>query len=254
MKKEICATLAEIEKQHNVKILYACESGSRAWGFPSPDSDYDVRYLYIRPVESYLRLFPERDVIEGPIDEVKDFVGWDLQKALKLLMKGNAPLIEWLHSPIVYRDNPWLKENLIKLFNDNCNFDALYRGYFGLAINNFKAYLTGETVKPKKYLYVLRSILACEWIKQRNSIPPVLFRELCEELLTPSAPIYPELEKLLKIKVEAKERAAGAHFVVVDKFIEDFFNEDKKQLLSSKESVDVDEYDKFFLECLRRYN
>lgn len=171
MKKEICATLAEIEKQHNVKILYACESGSRAWGFPSPDSDYDVRYLYIRPVESYLRLFPERDVIEGPIDEVKDFVGWDLQKALKLLMKGNAPLIEWLHSPIVYRDNPWLKENLIKLFNDNCNFDALYRGYFGLAINNFKAYLTGETVKPKKYLYVLRSILACEWIKQRNSIP-----------------------------------------------------------------------------------
>lgn len=104
MKKEICATLAEIEKQHNVKILYACESGSRAWGFPSPDSDYDVRYLYIRPVEAYLKLFPERDVIEGPIDEVKDFVGWDLQKALKLLMKGNAPLIEWVRSPIVYKD------------------------------------------------------------------------------------------------------------------------------------------------------
>lgn len=91
MKKEICSTLAEIEKLHNVKILYACESGSRAWGFPSPDSDYDARYLYIRPLESYLKLFPERDVIEGPIDEVKDFVGWDLQKALKLLMKGNAP-------------------------------------------------------------------------------------------------------------------------------------------------------------------
>lgn len=88
MKKEICSTLAEIEKLHNVKILYACESGSRAWGFPSPDSDYDARHLYIRPLESYLKLFPERDVIEGPIDEVKDFVGWDLQKALKLLMKG----------------------------------------------------------------------------------------------------------------------------------------------------------------------
>ena len=248
MKKEICATLTEIEKQHNVKILYACESGSRAWGFPSPDSDYDVRYLYIRPLESYLKLFPERDVIEGPIDEVKDFVGWDLQKALKLLMKGNAPLIEWLHSPVVYKDNVWLRENLIRLFNNNSNFNALYRGYFGLAMNNFKAYLTGETVKPKKYLYVLRSILACEWIKKKNSIPPVLFRELYKEFLTPSIPIYSELEKLLKIKVEAKERAAGAHFVVVDKFIEDFFNEDKKQLLSSKESVDVDEYDKFFLD------
>ena len=254
MKKEICATLAEIEKKHNVKILYACESGSRAWGFPSPDSDYDVRYLYIRPLESYLKLFPERDVIESPIDEVKDFVGWDLQKALKLLLKGNAPLIEWLHSPVVYKDNAWLKESLIKLFNNNSNFNALYRGYFGLAMNNFKAYLTGETVRPKKYLYVLRSILACKWIKQKNSIPPVLFRKLYEELLDPTDPIYSELEKLLKIKVKAKERAAGAHFVVVDKFIEDFFNEDKKQLLSSKKPVNVDEYDKFFLECLRRYN
>lgn len=88
-------------------------------------------------------------MIEGPIDEVKDFVGWDLQKALKLLMKGNAPLIEWLHSPIVYKDNLWLRENLIRLFNNNSNFNALYRGYFGLAMNNFKAYLTGESVKPK---------------------------------------------------------------------------------------------------------
>lgn len=254
MKKEICSTLAEIEKLHNVKILYACESGSRAWGFPSPDSDYDARHLYIRSLESYLKLFPERDVIEGPIDEVKDFVGWDLQKALKLLMKGNAPLIEWLHSPIVYKDNLWLRENLIRLFNNNSNFNALYRGYFGLAMNNFKAYLTGESVKPKKYLYVLRSILACEWIKQRNSIPPVLFRGLYEELLTPSAPIYSELENLLKIKVEAKERTAGAHFPVVDKFIDDFFKESKQQFFSSKEPVNVDEYDKFFLECLRREN
>ena len=254
MKKEICSTLAEIEKLHNVKIQYACESGSRAWGFPSPDSDYDARYLYIRPLESYLKLFPERDVIEGPIDEVKDFVGWDLQKVLKLLMKGNAPLIEWLHSPIVYKDNLWLRENLIRLFNNNSNFNALYRGYFGLAMNTFKAYLTGESVKPKKYLYVLRSILACEWIKQRNSIPPVLFRGLYEELLTPSAPIYSELENLLKIKVEAKERTAGAHFPVVDKFIDDFFKESKQQFFSSKEPVNVDEYDKFFLECLRREN
>jgi predicted nucleotidyltransferase len=286
MQKEILKTLGQIEVQHNVKILYACESGSRAWGFPSPDSDYDVRYLYLRPLESYLKLFAERDVIEGPIDEVKDFVGWDLQKALKLLMKGNAPLIEWLHSPIVYRDNLWLRENLTKLFNtfccscihlltvsyvcnngddlcviffsqffnNNSNFDALYRGYFGLAMNNFKAYLTGETVKPKKYLYVLRSILACEWIKKKNSIPPVLFRELYEELLLPTAPIYSELEKLLKIKVEDKERSAGAHFPVVDKFIDDFFKESKQQFFSSKDPVNADEYDKFFLECLRREN
>ena len=183
MQKEILKTLGQIEAQNNVKILYACESGSRAWGSPSPDSDYDVRYLYIRPVESYLKLFPERDVIEGPIDEVKDFVGWDLQKALKLLMKGNAPLIEWVRSPIVYKDNPWLRENLVKLFNEHSDFNALYRGYFGLAKNNFKAYLTGESVKPKKYLHVLRSVLACEWIKQKKTIPPVLFKEVYEGIL-----------------------------------------------------------------------
>ena len=254
MQKEILKTLDQIEAQNNVKILYAGESGSRAWGSPSPDSDYDVRYLYIRPVESYLKLFPERDVIEGPIDEVKDFVGWDLQKALKLLMKGNAPLIEWVRSPIVYKDNPWLRENLVKLFNEHSDFNALYRGYFGLAKNNFKAYLTGESVKPKKYLHVLRSVLACEWIKQKKTIPPVLFKEVYEGILVPGTPFYAEFQELLKIKAEEKERTTGDHFVAVDKFIDEFFNESKGPLLSSKEPVNVDEYDNFFLECLRREN
>ena len=185
MQKEILKTLDQIEAQNNVKILYACESGSRAWGFPSPDSDYDVRYLYIRPVESYLKLFSERDVIEGPIDEVKDFVGWDLQKALKLLMKGNAPLIEWVRSPIVY---------------------------------------------------------------------PVLFKEVYEGILVPGTPFYAEFQEILKIKAEEKQRTTGDHFVAVDKFIDEFFNESKGPLLSSKEPVNVDEYDNFFLECLRREN
>ena len=94
--------LREIEAANQVKILYAVESGSRAWGFASPDSDYDVRYVFIRPIKDYLRIYPLPDHIDGPLDEVQDYSGWDIRKALGLLGKSNPSLIEWLHSPIVY--------------------------------------------------------------------------------------------------------------------------------------------------------
>ena len=102
MEKLICSKLHEIEKENNVKILLAVESGSRAWGFASPDSDYDVRFIYVRPKEDYLRLENVRDVIELPIDDVLDINGWDLQKTLRLLYKSNPTLFEWFSSPIVY--------------------------------------------------------------------------------------------------------------------------------------------------------
>ena len=102
MEKLICSKLHEIEKENNVKILLAVESGSRAWGFASPDSDYDVRFIYVRPKDDYLRLENVRDVIELPIDDVLDINGWDLQKTLRLLYKSNPTLFEWFSSPIVY--------------------------------------------------------------------------------------------------------------------------------------------------------
>ena len=94
--------LREIEAANQVKILYAVESGSRAWGFASPDSDYDVRYVFIRPIKDYLRIYPLPDHIDGPLDEVQDYSGWDIKKALGLLGKSNPSLIEWLYSPVVY--------------------------------------------------------------------------------------------------------------------------------------------------------
>lgn len=95
--------LDKIERKEGVRILHAVESGSRAWGFASPDSDYDVRFVYVRPKEDYLRLDEPKDVIEWQLDEVLDINGWDLKKALRQFAKGNVTLFEWSESPIVYR-------------------------------------------------------------------------------------------------------------------------------------------------------
>lgn len=106
---EIQQRIAAIESEHGVRVLFACESGSRGWGFASPDSDYDVRFVYVHPLPWYLQVSPQRDVIELPISDVLDINGWELRKALGLLKKGNATLVEWLDSPVVYRaDGPFL--------------------------------------------------------------------------------------------------------------------------------------------------
>jgi len=91
--------LRSVHDEHHADVLLAIESGSRAWGFPSPDSDYDCRFIYARRTQDYLSLFPARDVIEEPFDRVLDIGGWDLAKALRLLLKGNAVVVEWLMSP-----------------------------------------------------------------------------------------------------------------------------------------------------------
>lgn len=103
IRARIDTTLVDLEIRENIRILWAVESGSRAWGFPSPDSDYDVRFVYVRPLEWYLSLNPGRDVVELPIVDELDVAGWDLRKALRLLVKANPALLEWLSSPIVYR-------------------------------------------------------------------------------------------------------------------------------------------------------
>ena len=104
MRKKIQTQLRRIEEEESIKILLAVESGSRAWGFASPDSDYDVRFIYIRRMEDYLKLEKVRDVIELPMDDVLDMNGWDLQKTLRLLYKSNPTLFEWFSSPIVYQE------------------------------------------------------------------------------------------------------------------------------------------------------
>lgn len=169
--------LTEIEEKENVKIIAAFEVGSRAWGLESPDSDYDVRFIYVRNINDYLKLNEVRDVIEWQLDDTLDVNGWDIRKVLKLLYKSNATVFEWLSSPIAYRTSEEC-EKLKDLLPIYFSKKRLIFHYYKLARNNYKRYLQTDTVKLKEYLYVIRFILASKWIINNNTIPPMSFDEL----------------------------------------------------------------------------
>lgn len=175
MEQTIVRKLHEIEKNEHVRILLAVESGSRAWGFPSTDSDYDVRFIYIRQKEDYLRLEKTRDVIELPLDDVLDINGWDLQKTLRLFRKSNPTLFEWFSSPIVYMETPFAETFRTMMGNYFSTKRSLYH-YIHMAEKNRREYLEGDMVKVKKYFYVLRPVLACRWILEKKTPPPMLFQ------------------------------------------------------------------------------
>ena len=202
IRSRILEKLGEIERTEHVKILHCVESGSRAWGFPSPDSDYDVRFIYLRERDFYLDLSPQRDVIEWQLDDVYDISGWDVQKLLRLLYKSNPTVFEWAASPIVYRTAPdW--ETVAKLIPSYFRVKSGLHHYLSMADGNCKAYLQGETVRLKKYFYVLRPLLACRWIIDRQTPPPMLFSELMQAELAPE--MQPVVDALLARKQETSE-------------------------------------------------
>lgn len=199
---QIHEKLNQIETREGCRVLLAVESGSRAWGFASPDSDYDVRFLYIRPREAYLRLEGIRDVIELPVGPVLDINGWDMAKALRLLHKSNPTLLEWLASPIVYRGGEFA-ERLRPLAEKYFSPQSSLHHYLHMAEGNYRTYLRGDTVPAKKYFYVLRPLLACLWILDRGTPPTVPFGELMES--QPDAALQTPVERLLALKVKAPE-------------------------------------------------
>ena len=196
--------LEEIEKNENVKILLTVESGSRAWGFASKDSDYDVRFIYVRDEKEYLKLDEPRDVIEWQLDDTLDINGWDIKKALKLLYKTNPTLFEWCNSPIVYKKTEnfeELKKLLPKYFSAK---KSLYH-YLSMAKTTYREHLKDDFVKIKKYFYVLRPLLAAQWIVNKNSQPPMGFSELLDEELKNEPEIRSEIEKLMERKQQTLE-------------------------------------------------
>ncbi len=213
----ITQKLDEIERKENVRILHAIESGSRAWGFASPDSDYDVRFVYVRRKDGYLKLEKTRDVIEWQLDDTLDINGWDLQKTLRLLHKSNPTLFEWISSPIVYRTTPQWREigDLSRRFFQNKI--GLYH-YLSMAKGNYREYLKGETVKLKKYFYVLRPLLACQWILQTQTPPPVPFDELCAACLDPA--LSSTVNELLARKKVTSELGMGKRIDPLNEYLE----------------------------------
>jgi predicted nucleotidyltransferase len=219
VRAEIDATLARVEQEYSVKILLACESGSRGWGFASPDSDYDVRFIYTHPVDWYLTVFPGRDVIELPINEVFDVSGWDLRKALGLLRNGNATLVEWLSSPVVYRADQDFVARLRAAALEVDRPERAFHHYLHMATKNYREYLRGETVRLKKYLYVLRPLLACLWIEQQRGPVPMRFQDMVDAIVTDDT-LAQAITELLAIKRRASETEHGLAMPVINRFLE----------------------------------
>jgi predicted nucleotidyltransferase len=219
MIENIKSLLKDIENNHKVKVVYACESGSRAWGFPSADSDYDVRFIYLHPLNWYLTVENKRDVIEFPVDNQLDISGWDLRKSLQLLRKSNPPLFEWLGSPIVYTELYSIAGRMRELSKTYYSSSACIYHYLHMAEGNFRQYLKGEQVWTKKYFYVLRPILAIKWIEQGYGVSPTAFGVLLERIIT-SKRLKVEIQKLIDLKREGAELDYGQRIPVISEFIE----------------------------------
>ncbi|MWC27702.1 nucleotidyltransferase domain-containing protein [Paenibacillus sp. MMS18-CY102] len=221
IKGQIVEELQRIEQEENVRILYACESGSRAWGFPSKDSDYDVRFIYVRTMESYLSIYDKRDVIERPISDLLDISGWDLKKALLLLRKSNPPLLEWLQSPIPYMESYSVAEQIRSLSPLSFSPRSCMYHYLHMARGNYRAYLKDEQVKIKKYFYVLRPILACEWIGKYNTMPPIAFQSLVGEFMLAGSELSAAIDHLLARKMAGDELDYGPRIEPINDYVEE---------------------------------
>lgn len=219
MRATVLENLAVLEQQHQVKVLFACESGSRGWGFASPDSDYDVRFVYVHRLPWYLTVKAGRDVIEQPISGDLDISGWDLRKTLQLLRDSNPTLLEWLRSPIVYQQEPFWAECLRVLAEEGFSPVRGYHHYVSMARKNLREHLYGEAVRYKKYLYVLRPLLAARWIREGRGVPPMRFAELASQTLTDRA-VLDDINALLKVKMRAGESATSPRWVGIHNFIE----------------------------------
>jgi len=254
VKEEILKNLEQIEQDEKVLILYALESGSRAWGFASRNSDYDVRFIYIHQPDWYLSIRERRDVIERPISNDLDISGWDIRKALGLFAKSNPPLLEWLGSPIVYLDNCGFADRMRRLLTDSFSPQRCMHHYLHMARGNYREYLKGEMVRLKKYLYVLRPLLACIWLEKHGTMPPTGFSLLRQDASL-SITLDAAVEDLLQRKMAGEELDAAPQLPVLNEFIEQQL--DHFTLVAGKRPtpvVDYDTLDALFREMLHACN
>lgn len=219
MLDQINTLLTRIEATHGVRIVYAVESGSRAWGFASPDSDYDIRFIFIRSADSYVSVQEGLESIDLPLEGELDAGGWDLRKAARLLGKSNGALVEWLHSPIVYRNEDGFRERWQSMARDIFSPRASSDHYRGLAKQMVLGKLRDDFVRAKDYLYALRAVLAAKWIAETHSIPPVPFADLFA--IAPSS-VQSLIHELLEHKARTVESERMERLPELDSFLREF--------------------------------
>ena len=218
---EIDARLAGVAAEYDVTIPLAIESGSRAWGFPSPDSDYDCRFIYVRRPDAYLSLWQSRDVIDTPLDKVFDVNGWDVAKALKLLVKGNATVIEWLQSPIVYAGDEGFRTRMLALAAQVADPILLSRHYLHTGRNQWD---DESPVPIKRSFYALRSAASLRWLRVRagEGVPPMNLHELLGECEPPSG-VVEASDALTALKAVTRELGVGEVPASIARFIREEF-------------------------------
>lgn len=199
---QIKALLKSIEEEKGIDILIAIESGSRAWGFPSEDSDYDIRVIYRHPYDWYVTPFDKKKVIQDIFIDDLDVSGWDVSKCLSLMYKGNASLAEWLFSPIVYRSNDHYVSMLKDMVGRTFNPKQAFYHYISLA----KKKLEDERseVNAKSFLYALRALLCARWVAEEGTSPPVLFETLSNKYINDAVSLE-QLTKLIRDKYGLNE-------------------------------------------------
>ena len=216
MKALILERLKEIETEYCVTVLFASETGSRAWGFPSPDSDFDVRFIYMHPQDWYLSIDEKRDTIEYLNGDL-DLVGWDIRKSLQLLRKSNAAMFERLQSPIVYLEQTEFRMKLNSMMSDYFSPKAGLHHYLSMAANYYKSCEGAEMVKLKSYFYLLRTALASLWIVEKNTVPPLLFKELLP--LVKDEAMLEKIAMLLSLKSQKDETYLHSKELELENFV-----------------------------------
>ncbi|AVK47579.1 hypothetical protein AXY43_05805 [Clostridium sp. MF28] len=255
MEKIIQAQLRDIEEKNNVKILYAIESGSRGWGFESKDSDFDVRFIYVHPVEWYLSVFEGPDIIEIPVDEVLDVNGWDLRKALKLMYRSNASLLEWLSSPITYRQNQELVKELRQVAEKYFSPISVTYHYINIAKKSFEGLEGLNNVNIKKLFYVIRPILSCMWIENFNTIPPMNLQAMMKEVKMDDK-VKTIIEELVTIKADRIESDTIKQPTELMEFLRDkleYYYSYAKNIKTEKER-DSSILNEFFHKAIKEYS
>ncbi|MGK9234036.1 nucleotidyltransferase domain-containing protein [Inquilinus limosus] len=218
MRQRIGPILDGIERREGVRILMAIESGSRAWRFASRDSDYDVRFIYRRPIDDYLSVETRRDVIELPVDGTLDVNGWDLRKALGLIAKSNAVVIEWLTSPVVYRRDDDATALLLGLAKAHTHLPALAYHYDRSARRAWCPGDDGNPIKLKSYFYALRPALALNWMRRKGTPPPMDLPSLMSGSPLPDN-LRDAVSMLLRRKAEATESETVARVPALEAYL-----------------------------------
>ena len=217
---EIERRLEQIRREEGITYLLAIESGSRAWGFPSPNSDYDVRFVYHRTAREYLSLQPKRDVIERPIVDDFDVNGWDISKTLGLLLNHNAVVSEWLDSPIRYLAEAPVVAQLRALVDRFFNPRGYALHYASLGANQVERWLGGEgTVPAKTYFYALRPALCIRALRlDPGRRPPMRLQDLLAATALDPA-LVETIEALIALKAQAREKAPTQRSAAIEALI-----------------------------------